>query len=126
MLNLNNKSLHKLKAVESFRTASYAIKEGYMYPGYTMLKEAARGALSYINEDLQNKTYDTKTNMKTLLQATPKELLMKYDIKKLEIFNEKDKEGLLSINSMDIKELEEVRKLVKDLITTYIPMEESL
>lgn len=126
MLNLNNKSLHKLKAIESFKTATFALEEGYMYPAYTMLKESARGALSYINEDLQDRTYDTKTNLKSLLEASPRELIVKYDIDKLNVFNEKDAEGLLSINSMDIEELKEIRKLIKDLITTYIPISENL
>lgn len=126
MGNFNNKSLHKLKAIESFKTGTYALKNGYMYPAYTMLKESVRGALSYINEDLQGKTYETKTNLKSLLEATPKELLMKYDIDRLEFFNEKDREGLLSINSMDVEELKEIRKMIKDLISTYIPMREEL
>ena len=74
------KSLHRTKALESYRGARITLKEGLVYPSYMLLKEATRSTLAYINEDLYDKEYSEKTKMRTLLSETPTVLVQSVDM----------------------------------------------
>ena len=114
------KSLHRIKALESYRGARILLKEGLVYPSYVMLKEATRSTLAYINEDVQDKEYSEKTKMKTLLNDMPMDLMQNVDMNIFNIFVEMDVKGLDAILAIDIEELKHIRKVLKKIMGTYL------
>lgn len=114
------KSLHRGKAIEVYLGAKVVMKKGYVYPAYVLLKESLRATLAYIQEDLADKEYSEKTKLRTLLETTP--VILTPDVK-LEVFNimlELEDIGLDAIMSVDIEELEKVRKALKQIIGIYL------
>ena len=114
------KSLHRMKALESYRGARILLKEELVYPSYVMLKEATRSTLAYINEDLQGKEYSEKTKMRTLMEDAPAVLIEDIDMDIFNIFVEMDKAGLDAILALDIKELKKIRRTLKIIMGTYL------
>lgn len=114
------KSLHRIKALESYRGARLLLKEGLVYPSYVMLKEATRSTLAYINEDVQDKEYSEKTKMKTLLNDMPIDLMQNVNMSIFNIFVDMDTEGLGAILALDIEELKNIRKVLKKIMGIYL------
>ena len=114
------KSLHRIKALESYRGARILLKEGLVYPSYVMLKEATRSTLAYINEDVQDKEYSEKTKMRTLLNDMPVDLMQNIDMSIFDIFVDMDTEGLGAILAIDIEKLKQIRKILKKIMGTYL------
>lgn len=114
------KSLHRSKAIEAYEGARLVLKKGLVYPGYVLLKEATRSVLAYINEDVQGKEYSEKTKMRTLLEEVPAELEKLTDLSVFDIFVEMDTAGLGAILTLDIVELEKIRKVLKKTMGIYM------
>ena len=114
------KSLHRTKALESYRGARITLKEGLVYPSYMLLKEATRSTLAYINEDLYDKEYSEKTKMRTLLNETPAVLVQSVDMSVFEIFVDMDTKGLDGILALDIEKLNSIRKDLKTIMGLYL------
>ena len=114
------KSLHRMKALESYRAARILLKEDLVYPSYVMLKEATRSTLAYINEDLQGKDYSEKTKMRTLLEDAPTVLIQNVDMDIFNIFIEMDKKGLDGIMAIEIDELKKIRRTLKKIMGVYL------
>ena len=114
------KSLHRIKALESYRGARLLLKENLIYPSYVMLKEATRSTLAYINEDIQGKEYSEKTKMKTLLDDMPAQLLQNIDMSIFKIFVDMDSAGLNAILTLDIEKLKDIRKTLKKIMGIYL------
>ncbi len=114
------KSLHRIKALESYRGARLLLKENLIYPSYVMLKEATRSTLAYINEDIQGKEYSEKTKMKTLLDDMPAQLLQNIDMSIFNIFVDMDSAGLNAILTLDIEKLKDIRKTLKKIMGIYL------
>lgn len=114
------KSLHRVKALESYRAARTLLKEDLVYPSYVMLKEATRSTLAYINEDIQGKEYSEKTKMRTLLDDAPAVLIQNVDMDMFNIFVDMDKAGLGAIFALDIGELKKIRRILKKIMGIYL------
>ena len=114
------KSLHRIKALETYRGARIVLKEGLVYPSYMLLKEATRSTLAYINEDIQGKEYSEKTKMKTLLNDIPAQLMRDVDMDMFNIFVDMDSAGLSAIIALDIEDLKKIRRTLKKIMGTYL------
>lgn len=114
------KSLHRAKALEAYAGARIVLKEGLVYPGYMLLKEATRSTLAYINEDLQEKEYSEKTKMRTLLNDVPQQLIENVNMDIFNIFVDMDSAGLDAILSLDIEVLRDIKKVLKKIIGMYL------
>jgi hypothetical protein len=114
------KHLHRSKAIENYEGARLAIKEGLSYPSYILLKESLRATLAYINEDLFNKEYSTKTNLKLLLSQTPLELARNVDTSVFEEILRLEKSGLQTILTTSREDFGKIKKSLKKVIGLYL------
>lgn len=117
---MNLKAIHKSKAIDCYKVGKMALDKGMIYPAYLMLKESTRATLTYINEDIQNKTYSTKTTFSTLLNELPSELLKDEYTDIFKVFEVYDKKGIESIMCMNEDILYDVETLTKKLISVYL------
>lgn len=114
------KSLHRCKAIETYKAARVVLNEGYIYSSYILLKEATRSTLAYINEDIQGKEYSEKTKMRTLLDEVPPKLMQDFDLDVFNLFVDMEKDGLSAILALDIKKLKEIKRVLKRIISIYL------
>ena len=114
------KVLHRIKAIAAYNGARTAIKEKNNYASYILLKEAARGVLSYIVEDSFDKEICEKTKLTRLISwmhnsIVPDNILE--DINKLVVA---ESNGLQAITSMDLDDLIRIKRAIKRLIIDYL------
>lgn len=114
------KTLHRIKAIETYNGGRLVLKEGLIYPSYMLLKEATRSTLAYINEDIQGKEYSEKTKMRTLLNDLPTKVVETFNIDTFDIFVEMDSEGLESILSIEMDTLKDIKRVLKKLMGLYL------
>lgn len=114
------KSLHRIKALETYNGARIMLKQGLVYPSYMLLKEATRSTLAYINEDIQDKNYSEKTKLRTLIDESPAQLSQDIDLSVFDVFVDMDREGLAAILALDIETLKRVKSVLKRLIGMYL------
>lgn len=114
------KSLHRGKAIDGYKGARLVMKSGLVYPAYVLLKESLRATLSYIQEDIQGKEISNKTKLKTLINDSPVVLAPNVNLEVFDIMLELEGNGLDAIMSVDIGELEKVRKALKQIISMYL------
>lgn len=117
---LDYKVLHKEKAVQTYESGKHALRNDLPYAAYSMLKESVRATLAYINEDLQGRTYSSKTNLKTLFNEVPAELLENNTTDDFNIFIELEDGGLSDILDSDLEKLEVARVTLKKIIGVYL------
>ena len=109
------KSLHRVKALAAYDGAREVLKKGMTYPGYMLIKEAARGVLSYIAEDTLGIDISEKTKLERLLEFMHEETLSPEEIEAMQNLIEAEHHGLEYILAMDIEKLLECKKVVKRL-----------
>lgn len=114
------KSLHRTKSLAAYAGARITLKEGLPYPSYMLLKEAARGVLSYIAEDVLEQDISEKTKLSRLLELIDVENFDEKIIKDIEKLVEAENRGLDAILTMDVNELMEVKRSVKTLIADHL------
>lgn len=114
------KSLHRTKALAAYEGANITIKNGMVYPGYMMLKEAARGSLAYIAEDAFSCDFSDKTKLHKLLNMMNDDLVSPEDQENIHKLVEIESSGLAGILALQIDDIEPIRKTVKKLIATYM------
>lgn len=114
------KSLHRTKALAAYEGARMALKNDMTYPAYMMLKESARGVLSYIVEDKLGKDISEKTKLARLLELMDENILEAYDIYTLYKLVDAENNGLEYILTMDIEVLKGIKKTIKNLIATFL------
>lgn len=114
------KSLHRCKAIDTYKAARISLKENLVYSSYMLLKESTRSALAYINEDIQGKEYSEKTKMRKLLDDVPTQLTQDVNLDMFNIFVEMDNAGLEGIFSIDINVLKDIKKALKKIIGIYL------
>ena len=85
-----------------------------------MLKESVRATLAYINEDLQGRTYSSKTNLKTLFNEVPAQLLESNTTDDFKIFLDLEKEGLPDILEASEEDLRKAQVTLKKIIGVYL------
>lgn len=110
------KSLHRTKALAAYDGARLAVKNDLAYPSYMMLKEAARGVLSYIAEDELEQDISEKTKLTRLLELIDTEGLNPDDLAGVNKLIELEQGGLVEILSVPMDELRKVKKAVKHFI----------
>ncbi|MBR6756282.1 MAG: hypothetical protein IKM15_04980 [Peptococcaceae bacterium] len=114
------KSLHRTKTLAAYEGARLVLKEGMTYPAYMLLKEAARGVLSYLAEDVMQQDINEKTKLSRLLELIDVENFKEADIKNIEKLIEAENKGLNAILTMDVDQLKEIKASVKSLIATHL------
>lgn len=114
------KSLHRCKAIDTYKAARITLKEDLVYSSYMLLKESTRSTLAYINEDLQGKEYSEKTKMRKLLDDVPAQLTQDVNLEMFNLFVDMDSEGLQGILAIDINELKKIKKALKKIIGIYL------
>lgn len=114
------KSLHRIKAVSAYNGARTAINAGENYPAYILLKEAARGVLSYICEDAFSKDICEKTKLTHLLEWTTPAFISEDDRATLEILVDAEKKGLEGILCIPTDDLSKIKKVLKGIIIEYL------
>ncbi len=117
---LDYKILHKEKAVQTYRSGKHALDNDLPYAAYSMLKESVRATLAYINEDLQGRTYSSKTNLKTLFNEVPAQLLESNTTDDFKIFLDLEKEGLPDILEASEEDLRKAQVTLKKIIGVYL------
>ena len=113
------KSLHRTKTIAAYEGARMAIKAGMPYPSYMLLKEAARGVMSYIVEDSLDKEISEKTKLVRLLDLVKPGAMTDEQIDCVQTLVNAEKAGLVGILSMDMTELTQVKRAIKKLIVDY-------
>lgn len=114
------RSLHRTKALAAYGGARLTLKNDQAYPSYMLLKEAARGVLSYILEDSFDKDISEKTKLSRLIELLDSEAIGTEDMENLNKLVEAEQGGLEHILTMDIDELYTIKKTVKRLIAKYL------
>lgn len=113
-------TLHRIKALAAYEGARLVLKQDMSYPSYMLLKEAARGVLSYILEDSFGKEISDKTKLSRLLDFVDSEAIGEEDMQTLQLLVEAEQDGLAHIMTMDIETLNKIKKTIKKLIGTYL------
>lgn len=116
----NYKVLHKEKAVQTYKAGKYALRNDLPYAAYSMLKESVRATLAYINEDLQGRNYSSKTDLSTLFNEIPRDLLENNTTDDFKIFLELEEEGLFDILNAEFEPLDKARVTLKKIISVYL------
>lgn len=114
------KSLHRAKALAAYEGARLVLKQEMSYPAYMLLKEAARGLLSYIVEDSFDKEISEKTKLSRLLEFVDVETFKAEDIENIKELIKAENLGLEEILSMDLDKLKSIKKTIKGLIADYL------
>ena len=114
------KLLHRSKALAAYEGARLAIKNNMSYPAYMMLKEAARGVLSYMVEDAFDKDISEKTKLQRLLEFLDVDAIKPETVEAINILIEAEDGGLTSILSLDKDDLNKVKREIKQLIIKYL------
>ncbi len=114
------RSLHRSKAIAAYNCARTAIKNNESYPAYILLKEAARGALSFIIEDAFDEEISDKTKIRKLIDWADDVVLTDEDRETLNILDTAERGGLQALLSMDINDLKKIKRVVKGLIANYL------
>lgn len=113
------KSLHRAKAISAYNGARITLKENMSYPAYMLLKEAARGIMSYMVEDSLDKEISDKTKLTRLLEMMNVDLMTDEQVESVKVLIDAEESGLSGVLSMDIDELNDIRKSIKKLIIEY-------
>lgn len=114
------KSLHRAKALEAYSAGRITLKQGMSYPSYMMLKEAARGTLSYLIEDINDKEISEKTKLSNLLEWSKGCVISD---KEYDILNELvkfEQGGLESILTIPLDKLKMIKKVLKKIIAEQL------
>ena len=114
------KSLHRTKSLAAYAGARITLKEGLPYPSYMLLKEAARGVLSYIAEDVMEHDISEKTKLSRLLELIDIENFDEKVIKDIEKLVEAENRGLNAILTMEVDELIQIKRSIKSLIADHL------
>lgn len=114
------KSLHRTKALAAYEGARLVLKNNMAYPAYMLLKEAARGVLSYMAEDTFDKDISDKTKLARLLEFLDTETIKKEDIDNIQKLIDAENSGLQSILAINLDELYSIKKTIKGLIGNYM------
>ena len=114
------KVLHKEKAVQTYNAGKYALRNDLPYAAYSMLKESVRATLAYINEELQGRSYSSKTDLATLFSEVPRELLENNTTDDFKIFTDLEDAGLFEILNADFEDLDRARVTLKKVISVYL------
>lgn len=114
------RSLHRAKALAAYDGARLTLKNDMSYPAYMLLKEAARGVLSYVAEDVLDTEISDKTKLERLLEFLNDDLINSEDRKNIEKLIVAEKSGLTGILTISTDELVSIKKTVKHLIATYL------
>lgn len=114
------KSLHRIKAIAAYNGAREVLKKEMAYPAYMMLKESARGILSYIVEDSYDKEISDKTKLSRLLDLINEELLTTEQIESIRYLVGVEKQGLEGILTIPTTDLIKIKRALKELIINYL------
>lgn len=113
------KALHRTKALAAYEGARMAMQNDMSYPAYMLLKEAARGVLSYMSEDSMEIDISEKTKLSRLLEFTRGEISTE-DTEAIQNLIDAESQGLERILSIPMEDLREVKKVIKMLIGEYL------
>ena len=114
------KSLHRIKAISAYNGGRVAINAEENYPAYILLKESARGILSYITEDAFATEICEKTKLANLLEWTTPTFISNEDRAVIQLLVDAEKGGLQYILAIPLDDLKVIKKTLKKLIGTYL------
>ena len=114
------KSLHRAKAISAYNGARITLKNEMSYPSYMLLKEAARGVMSYMIEDSMDKEISDKTKLSRLLEMMEPGLMTDEQINWVNNLIQAEEAGLEGVLSMEINILIEIKRAIKRLIIDYL------
>lgn len=114
------KVLHRTKALAAYEGARIVLKNDMAYPSYMLLKEAARGVLSYMAEDIMEQDISEKTKLSRLLDFVNTDNISKEDMDNIQKLIDAENKGLDRILSMDLNELYTIKRTIKGLIAEYL------
>lgn len=114
------KALHRTKTLAAYEGARLVLKNDMAYPAYMLLKEAARGVLSYMVEDSFEQDISEKTKLSRLLDFVNIETLTTEDVNNINKLITAENAGLDTILSMSVEELKEIKHTIKGLIAKYM------
>ena len=114
------KSLHRAKAISAYEGARLVLKNEQVYPSYMLLKEAARGVLSYIAEDCLDTEICEKTKLDRLLEFMKDGVISDEDARCINLLIDAERGGLQKIITMDLNDLKSIKKSIKKLISTCL------
>ena len=114
------KYLHRVKTLSAYEGARVCLKNELTYPSYMMLKEAARGVLSYVAEDVLDRDISDKTKLDRLVEFMEEGLVSSEDMVNIQKLISAENEGLQGILSIELDDLMKIKKSIKKLIVTYI------
>ena len=110
------KHLHRAKCLSAYEGARVVLKQGMVYPAYMLLKEAARGVLSYMAEDFLDKGISEKSKLSNLVDILGDTMLSEKQKEGIQILIDAEKSGLEGILVLDVKAMTTVKRAVKSLI----------
>lgn len=113
------KSLHRVKAIESYNGARLMLKQNMPYPAYVLIKESARAVLCYIAEDIRDTDIAEKIKLSKALDIVD-HLIEKEDKEELEKLIKLEKQNLGVLLGMKVEDLVGIKKVVKKLIGVYL------
>lgn len=114
------KSLHRIKAISAYKGARTSIKQEENYPAYMLLKEAARGLMSYIVEDAFDIEISEKTKLSRLLDWVTPTYISEEDRANIQKLVDAENGGLQDILTMSTEDLKMIKKTIKTNIATYL------
>lgn len=114
------KSLHRIKAISAYNGARTAIMGEECYPAYMLLKESARGLLSYIAEDAFATEICEKTKLRRLLDWVTPTYINEDDAANIQKLIDAENGGLQAILTMPTEDLKLIKKTIKTNIATYL------
>lgn len=114
------KSLHRVKTLAAYDGARLLIKNEMCYPAYMMLKESARGVLSYIVEDWFDKEISEKMKLTRLVEFVTPDMVGESNLDGIKSLIDLENGGIEAILSVDIQTLLKVKASVKNLIADYM------
>ena len=110
------KHLHRAKCLSAYEGARIVLKQGMVYPAYMLLKEAARGVLSYMAEDFLDKEISEKSKLTNLIDILGDTMLNEKQKDGIKILIDAEKSGLDGILVLDVNDMYVVKRAVKSLI----------
>lgn len=110
------KSLHRTKALAAYDGARLTLNNNMAYPTYMLLKESARGILSYIAEEKFGYTISDKTKLSRLIEFLDEETINIIDLKNIQKLIDVESNGLQAIISINTDDLEDIKRTLKGLI----------
>lgn len=114
------KYMHRTKTLAAYDGARICLKNNMGYPAYMLLKEAARGVLSYIVEDKFDKDISEKMKLKSLMSFIDSDMVDQEDIDKFNSLIELEEAGLEAILGASVEELIDVKRSIKHVIAEYM------